>query len=337
MILILEPGHTRENIDTIVREIENLGFKADISTGANRSVIGVIGDVSQVATEHFEPLDGVERVIRASRPYKLVSREYQPETTRVQVGDFEFGGDKVGVIAGPCTVESREQMIETARRVKDAGAVAIRGGAFKPRTSPYSFRGLGEEGLKILAEARDETGLGVVTEVMTPEDVPLVEKYADVLQVGARNIQNYHLLEAVGRASKPVLLKRGLSSSAEELLLCAEYIVKEGNKKVMLCERGVRTFETYARNTLTLSIVPFLKEETHLPVIVDPSHGTGERPLVSPMCYASVAAGADGLLVEVHYDPSHALVDGHESLTCEMFAQAMRTIRRVAEAVGRGA
>ncbi len=335
MIIVIREGATQEEVQAVVQAIEEHGCRADISRGATQSVIGVIGDTSLLTPEQFEPFPAVERAMRASKPYKLVSRQFRPEATEITLGKGTIGGEKIAVIAGPCTVESEEQIVETARRVKAAGASALRGGAFKPRTSPYSFRGLGEQGLKFLAEARAETGLPIVTEVMTIADVELVAKYADVMQIGARNMQHFQLLEAVGKMQKPVLLKRGMSASLEELLLCAEYILKEGNKQVMLCERGIRTFETFTRNTLSLAIVPELKRLTHLPVVVDPSHGTGAARLVPAACKGAVAMGADGLMIEVHHDPQHALVDGAQSLSCDTFAQTMRELARVAEAVGR--
>jgi 3-deoxy-7-phosphoheptulonate synthase len=268
-------------------------------------------------------------------PYKMASIETTRERTEVAVGGFRFGGSRIGLIGGPCTVESRSQILEVAHAVKEAGAAALRGGAFKPRTNPYSFQGLAEEGLEYLAEARDATGLAVVTEVMSPEQVPLVSRYADVLQIGARNMQNYDLLRCAGRQTKPVLLKRGLAATVEEWLLAAEYILSQGNGQVMLCERGVRTFEEHTRFTLSLSVVPHLKRLTHLPVLVDPSHGTGRRELVAPMALAAVACGADGLLVEVHSDPESAMLDGSQSVTTEEFAQMVSACRKVAEAVGR--
>jgi len=335
MIIVIREGATREEIQQVIGAIEKHGCRADVSEGATQSIIGVIGDTSVLTPEQFEPYPAVERAMRASKPYKLVSRQFRPETTEIPLGEVSVGGEKITIIAGPCTVETEEQIIHTARRVKAAGASALRGGAFKPRTSPYSFRGLGELGLKFLAEARAETGLPIVTEVMTIADVDLVAKYADVMQIGARNMQHFQLLEAVGKIQKPVLLKRGMSASLEELLLCAEYILKEGNKQVMICERGIRTFETFTRNTLSLGIVPELKRLTHLPVIVDPSHGMGVSRLVPAGCKGAVAMGADGLMIEVHCDPQHALVDGAQSLTCENFARTIRELAPIAEAVGR--
>jgi 3-deoxy-7-phosphoheptulonate synthase len=298
-------------------------------------VVAVVGDERDAQGAGFETLPGVASVLPILAPYKVASREVQSEPTIVKAGPLVVGGKSIGVIAGPCSVESREQIVETARAVKAAGATGLRGGAFKPRTSPYSFQGMKEKGLELLAEARAETGLAVVTEVVAPEDVPLVAQYADVLQVGARNMQNYRLLEAVGRVQTPVLLKRGPAASVEELLLAAEYILDAGNRQVMLCERGIRTFETHTRFTLPLATVPWLHARTHLPVVVDPSHGTGHANLVESMAAASVAAGADGLIIEVHPDPKCASSDGAQTLDFAAFERTMQICRRVAEAVGR--
>jgi 3-deoxy-7-phosphoheptulonate synthase len=280
-------------------------------------------------------MDGVERTVPILRPFKLASREFHPQDTVVKVNGVSIGGRQLVVMAGPCAVESREQILETARAVKEAGGLVLRGGAFKPRTSPYSFQGLGEEGLRLLTQARDETGLPIVTEVMDPQMVPLVTTYADILQIGARNMQNYALLHAVGEAQRPVLLKRGMMSTVEELLMAAEYILSHGNERVILCERGIRTFEQYTRNTLDINAVPLLKQLSHLPVLVDPSHGTGKWELVEPVSRAAVAAGADGLIVEVHPHPEEALSDGGQSLKPARFAALMESLRPVAEAVGR--
>jgi 3-deoxy-7-phosphoheptulonate synthase len=303
--------------------------------GTERTVVAVVGDERDAQGAGFETLPGVASVLPILAPYKVASREVQSEPTIVKAGPLVVGGKSIGVIAGPCSVESREQIVETARAVKAAGATGLRGGAFKPRTSPYSFQGMKEKGLELLAEARAETGLAVVTEVVAPEDVPLVAQYADVLQVGARNMQNYRLLEAVGRVQTPVLLKRGPAASVEELLLAAEYILDAGNRQVMLCERGIRTFETHTRFTLPLATVPWLHARTHLPVVVDPSHGTGHANLVESMAAASVAAGADGLIIEVHPDPKCASSDGAQTLDFAAFERTMQICRRVAEAVGR--
>jgi 3-deoxy-7-phosphoheptulonate synthase len=342
VIVVMKKGAAGREIDAVVARIEELGFRADPSRGEERTVIGVIGDDRKVAEAGpLESLPGVAEVIRVLRPYRLVSREIRPESTLVTVGEGEgavtFGGPEVPVVAGPCAVESWEQLEAAARAARESGARLLRGGAFKPRTSPYAFQGLGEEGLRLLARARELTGLPVVTEVMSPEAVPLVESYADALQIGARNMQNYDLLRAVGRARKPVLLKRGLSATLEELLMAAEYVVAGGNGRVILCERGIRTYERATRNTLDLAAVPALKDVSHLPVVVDPSHGTGRRSLVAPMALAAVAAGADGLMVEVHPWPDRALSDGPQSLTPAMLADLMVRVRAVARAVGRTA
>ncbi|HDN79034.1 MAG TPA: 3-deoxy-7-phosphoheptulonate synthase [Chloroflexi bacterium] len=335
MIIIMRKDAAKEEIDKVVQRVEELGFRPHLSQGEERTIIGVIGDERRLEPHLFERMEGVERTVRILRPFKLASRDFHPQDTVISLNGLRIGDRKVVVMAGPCAVESREQLLQTARAVKAAGAHILRGGAFKPRTSPYSFQGLGLRGLELLAEAKAETGLPVVTEVMSPQEVPLVARYADILQIGTRNMQNYRLLEAVGQTSKPVLLKRGLMSTIEELLMAAEYILIQGNHKVMLCERGIRTFETYTRNTLDLSAVPLLKQLTHLPVIVDPSHGTGKWELVGPMAKAAIAAGSDGLLIEVHPRPEEALSDGGQSLKPDKFAELMEELRRVAEAVGR--
>lgn len=335
MIVVMKPGATRAQVANITAFIEQAGGRAHISEGKEVTIIGIIGNGRSIHREQLESLDGVERTLLVVRPFKLASREFHPQDTVVSVSDVSVGGKRLAVLAGPCAVEGREQLLEAAHAVKRAGAQMLRGGAFKPRTSPYSFQGLGEEGLSLLAEARAETGLPVVTEVMSPEQVPMVTAYADVLQVGARNMQNYALLHAVGEAQRPVLLKRGMMSTIEELLMSAEYILTHGNERVILCERGIRTFEPYTRNTLDISAVPLLKQLSHLPVVVDPSHGTGKRELVSAMSKAAVAAGADGLLIEVHPHPSSALSDGAQSLEPDAFAQLMDELRAVAHAVDR--
>ncbi len=335
MIIVMKMGAKQEEIEEVVAHIQALGFGTHLSQGKERTIIGVIGDERPLSPESLELLPGVERVMRVLHPFKLASRDFKPEDTVIPLNGERIGGRKVVVMAGPCAVESREQMREVAWAVKEAGVKILRGGAFKPRTSPYSFQGLGEEGLKILAEIREETGLAIVTEVMAPEQVPLVARYADILQVGARNMQNYSLLHAVGESGKPVLLKRGMMATLEELLLSAEYILVHDNWRVMLCERGIRTFEKYTRNTLDINAVPVLKGLTHLPIVVDPSHGTGKWQLVGPVAKAAVAAGADGLLIEVHPRPEQALSDGFQSLKPEKFAQLMGELRRVAEAVDR--
>jgi len=335
MIVVMKQGATRAQIVNVTARIEQLGCRVHISEGEEHTVIGVIGNGRPLDGELIERMDGVERTAPILRPFKLASRDFHPQDTLVQVNGLTIGGGQLVVMAGPCSVESRDQLLETAQAVKEAGAHVLRGGVFKPRTSPYSFQGLREKGLRLLAEVREETGLLVITEVMDPQQVPLVTTYADILQIGARNMQNYTLLHAVGKAQRPVLLKRGMMSTIEELLMAAEYILTHGNDRVMLCERGIRTFETYTRNTLDISAVPLLKQVSHLPVIVDPSHGTGKWELVEPMSRAAVAAGADGLLIEVHPHPKDALSDGTQSLKPARFAALMRSLRPVAEAVGR--
>ncbi|MBL7064132.1 MAG: 3-deoxy-7-phosphoheptulonate synthase [Anaerolineae bacterium] len=335
MIVVMKQSATNAQIANVTARIEQLGCRAHLSEGEERTIIGVIGNGRPLDREPIERMAGVERTVPILRPFKLASCEFHPRDTIVSVNGIEIGGRQVVVMAGPCAVESRDQLLETARAVKEAGAQVLRGGAFKPRTSPYSFQGLGEKGLRLLAEAREETGLPVVTEVMEPQLVPLVTTYADILQIGARNMQNYALLHAVGEAQRPVLLKRGMMSTIEELLMAAEYILSHGNDRVILCERGIRTFEQYTRNTLDISAVPLLKQLSHLPVVVDPSHGTGKWELVEPMSRAAVAAGADGLIIEVHPYPEKALSDGAQSLKPARFAALMRGLRPVAEAVGR--
>ena len=335
MIVVMKRGATTEQIEHMIDRVERLGLKAHPIYGTERTVIAAIGEKRDEYRQSLESGPGVAEVVPILAPYKVASREVKAEPTVIRAGSLKIGNSNIGVIAGPCSVESEEQTLLTARAVKAAGATALRGGAFKPRTSPYSFQGLKEEGLKILAAARDETGLAVVTEVIAAEDITLVAHYADVLQIGARNMQNYRLLEAVGEAGKPVLLKRGASATLDELLLASEYILNAGNPNVMLCERGIRTFEAHTRYTLPLASVPWLHERTHLPVVVDPSHGTGHTSLVAPMSAAAIAAGADGIVVEVHPDPESALSDGYQSLNFEEFENMMVLCRRVAEAVGR--
>jgi 3-deoxy-7-phosphoheptulonate synthase len=335
MIVIMKQGATDAQITTVAERIEKLGCGVHLSEGEERTIIGVIGNGRPLDREPIERMDGVERTVPILRPFKLAGRDFHPKDTVVKVNGVSIGDRRVVVMAGPCAVESRGQLLDAARAVREAGGCVLRGGAFKPRTSPYSFQGLGEEGLRLLAEARDETGLPVVTEVIEPQLVPLVTTHADILQIGARNMHNYALLHAVGEAQRPVLLKRGMMSTIEELLMAAEYILSHGNERVILCERGIRTFETYTRNTLDISAVPLLKQLSHLPVIVDPSHGTGKWELVEPVSRAAVAAGADGLLIEVHPHPEEALSDGAQSLKPERFASLMESLRPVAEAVGR--
>jgi len=337
MIIVMESGATEDHIAAVVERVKAAGLNTHISVGVARTVIGVVGDdrTKEVLRESLEGMPGVERVVAILQPFKLVSREFQPEDTVVRVRGEAIGGTRLAVIAGPCSVESREQILATAEAVKAAGAGFLRGGAFKPRTSPYSFQGLEEEGLQLLAEARARTGLPVVTEAMDAAQLELVARYADVIQIGARNMQNYPLLREAGRCKLPVLLKRGVSATIEEFLLAAEYILNEGNYQVVLCERGIRGFNTHTRYTLDLSAVPVLKRLSHLPVIVDPSHGTGKWRYVGAMARAAVAAGADGLMIEVHPDPANALSDGPQSLNLENFAELMGSLRPLAAAVGR--
>jgi 3-deoxy-7-phosphoheptulonate synthase len=335
MIVVMKADSTEEQLQAVLSKVEKLGFKPHLSKGEKKTIVGVVGNGKMVDQEQFTMLDGVDSVVRIMKPYKLAGREFKKEPTVIEVGKVRVGGDTVVVVAGPCAVESREQMLKAADAVAEAGATILRGGAFKPRSSPYSFQGLGEEGLQILSAAKQQTGLPVVTEVTTPTVVELVASYADMLQVGARNMQNFALLEAVGRAGKPVLLKRGMMSTIEELLMSAEYILSSGNPNVILCERGIRTFETATRNTLDISAVPVIKSLSHLPVIVDPSHATGQRSLIEPMSKAAIAAGADGLIIEVHPDPDEALCDGAQSLYPADFAQLMGQLRKIVEATGR--
>ena len=335
MIVVMEKSATEDQIEHMVLRVEDLGLKAHVIRGAERTVIAAIGDKREHMKESLASGSGVSDVVPIMAPYKVASREVKPEPTQVQVGSLAVGGGSIGVIAGPCSVEDEEQIMSTARAVRAAGATALRGGAFKPRTSPYSFQGLKEEGLKLLAAAREETGLAVVTEVMSTEDVEMVSNYADVLQVGARNMQNYRLLEAVGKVPNAVLLKRGASATMDELLLAAEYILNEGNPNVMLCERGIRTFESHTRFTLPLATVPYLHNKTHLPVVIDPSHGTGHTSLVPDMTYAAIAAGADGLILEVHPDPEKAMSDGYQSLNFSQFERVMERSKKLAVAMDR--
>lgn len=335
MIIVMKMGASEEEIQDIISRVEGLGYETHLSRGEERTIIGIIGNGRPLDRQLFERLGGVEKTVPILRPFKLASREFHPQDTLISLGNVTIGSKEVVIMAGPCAVESREQTLETAWAVKEAGAKVLRGGAFKPRTSPYSFQGLREKGLEILAEAREETSLLVVTEVMSPEKVPLVAQYADILQIGARNMQNYALLHAAGESEKPILLKRGMMSTMEELLLSAEYILSHDNYQVMLCERGIRTFEKYTRNTLDINAVPVLKGLTHLPIIVDPSHSTGKWQLVGPVSKAAIAAGADGLLIEVHPHPEEALSDGAQSLKPGNFTTLVKELRQVAEAVGR--
>jgi len=337
-IIVLKPSATEEDIRRIVKKLESRGLRANISKGTERTVIGVIGDTSKIAEEEEDAirvLPGVEDVMRILKPYKLASRDFKAEDTFIDIKGNVIGGKKIQVIAGPCAVENRTMIISIAEKVKDAGASFLRGGAFKPRSSPYSFQGLGEEGLKYLSEAREKTGLPIVTELMDPRDIEVIVKYADIVQIGARNMQNFRLLLEIGTCDKPILLKRGLSATIKEWLMAAEYIMSRGNQDVILCERGVRTFETATRNTLDISAVPLLKQLTHLPVFVDPSHGVGKWDLVAPMSKAAIAAGADGLLIEVHINPEEALSDGEQSIKPSAFKKLMEELKPIAVAVGR--
>jgi len=338
MIVNMRAGATEAQINHVVERIKECGFQAHLIRGEERTVIGVVGnsDKRRSELEALSSAAGVEEIVKISHPFKLAARSVRPEGTIIELGkSVTIGGDEVVVAAGPCAVESAEQISAIAARVAEAGAKLLRGGAFKPRSSPYSFQGLGEEGLKLMREAADRNGLLVVSEVMDPSQVALMLPYVDVLQVGARNMQNYHLLRALGEIKKPVLLKRGMSATIEELLLSAEYIMSGGNYNIILCERGIRTFETYLRNTLDIAAIPVIKSLSHLPMFADPSHGTGRRDKVAPMARAAVAAGADGLIIEVHSDPERALSDGVQSLYPDQFAQLMKEIRAIAPAVGR--
>jgi len=337
-IIVLKPGISEEDIRRIVKKLESRGLKANISKGTERTVIGVIGDTSKIAEEEEDAIrvmPGVEDVMRILKPYKLASRDFKAEDTFIDIRGNVIGGKKIQVMAGPCAVENRTMIISIAEKVKDAGASFLRGGAFKPRSSPYSFQGLGEEGLKYLSEAREKTGLLIVTELMDPRDIEVIIKYADIVQIGARNMQNFRLLLEIGTCNKPILLKRGLSATIKEWLMAAEYIMSRGNQNVILCERGVRTFETATRNTLDISAVPLLKQLTHLPVVVDPSHGVGKWDLVAPMSKAALAAGADGLLIEVHINPEEALSDGEQSIKPSAFKKLMEELKPIAAAIGR--
>lgn len=335
MIIVLKKGAREKEIQEITERLSEKGFKVHLSQGVEKTIIGAVGDRSRLKELDLEALSWVEKVVPILAPYKLVSREFHPTDTVIKIGQHEIGGSQVHVMAGPCSVESRSQILETAHAVKAAGATFLRGGAFKPRTSPYAFQGLEEEGLKLLAEAREETGLAVVTEVVDVRDVELVASYTDILQIGARNMQNFNLLKEVAKTDKPIMLKRGPSATLEEWMLAAEYILDGGNTQVMFCERGIRTFENYTRNTLDLSMVPALHSLSHLPVIVDPSHGTGRWELVAPMAKAALAAGADGLIIEVHPQPEKALSDGKQSLTLPNFQKMMTELSQIANVLGR--
>ena len=336
MMIVMKESASTEQVDAVVRQVEAVGARAHVSRGELHTVVGAIGDRERIANLELEGFPGVDHVVPITRPYKLASLQFKRgERTVIDIGGRKIGGEYFATIAGPCTVESRDQLFDTAQIVKDAGAQLLRGGAYKPRTSPYSFQGLGEGGLRLLAEARKETGMPIVTELMDARDLDEVLAVADVVQLGARNMQNYPLLTELGRAGKPVLLKRGLSATLEELLMAAEYILKEGNEAVMLCERGIRTFETAYRFTLDLMAVPVLKELTHLPVIVDPSHAAGRRDLVLPMSLAAAAAGADGIIVEVHPEPERAICDGPQQLRADDFPEYLRKLEAAAELAGK--
>ncbi|MBN1453229.1 MAG: 3-deoxy-7-phosphoheptulonate synthase [Anaerolineales bacterium] len=335
MMIIMKSSATPQDVERVIAKVKSVGLAVHLSQGVEATIIGAIGETHSLPTDQFEVLDGVEAVQRITQPYKLASRQFHPENSAFPIDGFSVGGEELALIAGPCAVESRSQIIETAHAVKEAGANALRGGVFKPRTSPYSFQGLGEEGLEYLAEAREQTGLPVVVEIMSQVQVALMVKYVDVLQVGARNMQNFNLLRVIGETQTPVLLKRGLSASIEELLMSAEYILAGGNKQVLLCERGIRTFETATRNTTDINAIPVLKSLTHLPVILDPSHSTGHFDYVAAIARAAIAAGADGLIVEVHPDPAHAMSDGRQSLKPEKFAAMVKQVSQIAEIMDR--
>jgi 3-deoxy-7-phosphoheptulonate synthase len=335
MMIIMKSNATPQQVEHVIEQIKAAGLAVHLSQGVEATIIGAIGETHNIPTEQFEVLDGVELVKRITQPFKLASRQFHPENSVFPVDGFNVGGEEIAIIAGPCSVESRSQIIETAFAVKEAGANALRGGVFKPRTSPYAFQGLGEEGLEYLAEARAQTGLPIVAEIMSQTQLDVMVKYVDVLQVGARNMQNYNLLRAIGETRTTVLLKRGLSATIEELLMSAEYILAGGNKQVMLCERGIRTYETSTRNTTDINAIPVLKNLTHLPVILDPSHSTGHADYVAAVARAAIAAGADGLIVEVHPDPAHALSDGKQSLKPEKFAEMIKQVGQIAQIMGR--
>ena len=335
MMIIMKANATPQQVEHVIEHIKSEGLSVHLSQGVEATIIGAIGETHNIPLERFEGLDGVDIVQRITQPYKLASRQFHPENSVFTLDGFTVGSDEIVVIAGPCSVESRSQIIETAQAVKEAGASALRGGVFKPRTSPYSFQGLGEEGLEYLAEAREKTGLPIVAEIMSQVQVDLMVKYVDVLQVGARNMQNFNLLRAIGETRTSVLLKRGLSATIEELLMSAEYVLAGGNQRVMLCERGIRTFETATRNTTDINAIPVLKNLTHLPVILDPSHATGNADFVAAISRAAIAAGADGLIIEVHPDPAHAVSDGKQSLKPEKFAEMVKQVGQIAQIMGR--
>ncbi|MEM7535527.1 MAG: 3-deoxy-7-phosphoheptulonate synthase [Chloroflexota bacterium] len=336
MIIVMKKNATQPQIEAVVHRIESLNKKVHLSRGESRTIVGVIGADEHLIENHaFDVLEGVEKSMRIMKPYKLASRDFAPEDSLIHVNDVTIGGEKIVVMAGPCSVESREQILETAHALKDAGASILRGGAFKPRTSPYSFQGLGEDGLRYLAEAREQTGMPIITEVMNTEDIELINEYTDIFQVGARNSQNYPLLTALGRTNKSVFVKRGMSSRVQDLLMSAEYVLSGGNMNVMVCERGIRTFETATRNTFDINAIPVIKELSHLPVVADPAHGTGKADYVPSIARAAIAAGADALMLEVHPDPANAWSDGAQSLTPAQFKKTMGELRLIAQAVGR--
>ncbi|MBC9783127.1 3-deoxy-7-phosphoheptulonate synthase [Heliobacillus mobilis] len=335
MIIVMKRGASAQEIESVCQRLQKEGFSIHMSEGVEKTIIGAVGDKSRVVISNLEGLDGVEKIVPVLQPYKLAGRDFRQEDTVIRIGDVEIGGGQIQVFSGPCAVESWEQLLEAALAVKKAGARILRGGAFKPRSSPYAFQGLEEQGLKLLARAREETGLLIVTEVMDPRSIDLIAEYSDILQVGARNMQNFHLLRELSKINKPILLKRGLSATIEEWLMAAEYIMSGGNYDVILCERGIRTFETATRNTLDLSAIPVIKSLSHLPIIVDPSHGCGKWQLVRPMSMAALAAGADGLMIEVHPNPAEALCDGPQSLKPHKFVSLMDELRGVAGLMGR--
>lgn len=335
MVIVMKDTATETMIKTVSERIESYGFKVHKVVGVNRTILGAIGDKPNIDQREFEVMEGVHEVLRITEPYKLASRTFHPDNTIIDAKDASLGGELVTVMAGPCSIESEEQLYTVAKEIKNAGARVLRGGAFKPRTSPYSFQGLGEEGLEIMRNVGEELGLATISEVMEVAQLDLVCKYIDIIQVGARNMQNFSLLKEVGNIRKPILLKRGMAATIEELLMAAEYIMSGGNYQVILCERGIRTFETYTRNTLDISAIPVTQKLSHLPIVVDPSHGTGRRDKVSPMARAAVAAGANGLIIEVHHDPDHALSDGAQSLYPQQFERLMEELRMIAWAIGK--
>ena len=335
MIVVMKPNSTPQNLEAVVKKIESTGLRTHLSKGDEVTIVGVIGDKKLIANLEMNMMPGVEKTVRITEKYKLVSRDFHPEDTIIDVDGIKIGGEEIVVMAGPCAVESHDQLQEAAAAVKKSGAKFLRGGAFKPRTSPYDFQGLGEEGLKLLRQVADEFNMKVVTEIVDKDDVDLISEYADILQVGARNMQNFQMLKALGKCKKPIMLKRGLSATISEWLNAAEYIMNDGNEQVIFCERGIRTYETFTRNTLDLSAVVAIKELSHLPVIVDPSHGTGRRKMVAPMAKAAVAAGADALIIEVHPHPEAAWSDGDQSLTPQDFDDLMKDVRGIAKVMGR--